>query len=180
MGILKRLSAEDPRIRRRILAEKKAVLESIDVDEIADEVCGELRMLDVEDLWDRSGPKRNGYIDPADMAVEMVEGTLEPYFERVMKYAEMKMPIQAREYCMGVLRGIYDFAHGPRTDFRDNAPDEPAEYFGWLLENWRKNCSSGDLERMNHFISEHCPRGSEWAIKRKQRFASGPHKSPSK
>ncbi|MGE5557823.1 MAG: hypothetical protein ACM3WV_04345 [Bacillota bacterium] len=33
----------------------------------------------MEDLWDRSGKTRHGYIDPDEMAREVVEEALQPY-----------------------------------------------------------------------------------------------------
>ena len=40
------------------------ILSAVDVDEIAATVQGELELLQVEDVWARTGANREGYVEP--------------------------------------------------------------------------------------------------------------------
>jgi len=161
LQVLRNLSASDPGLRERIETEVKKTLDKVEPGEIAAEVCCDLELISVEELWDRSGSSRNGYSAPVDMAAEMVEEVLQPHISRVEEYRKMGMPEVSREYCMGVLQGIYLFEHESESEFKGWAEDVAAQCFESLLERWRRGCSrKADLEKMNRFIAKHCPK---WA-----------------
>jgi len=61
--ILKSLAKEDENIKKRIEQLAIEYLEDVDVEEIADAVYFDLDLIEVEDLWDRSGSTRDGYVD---------------------------------------------------------------------------------------------------------------------
>jgi hypothetical protein len=65
------------------------------MDEVADCVQAELESLAVEDDWDRSGRRRDGYVDPGDTAWRMFEAALNPFREEMVKYQQLSMPVQA-------------------------------------------------------------------------------------
>jgi len=164
LRVLKDLCATDAELRTRILAGAKKVLSAVDCDGVAEDVFFSLDILDVEELWDRSGPHRHGYSSPDEVAVEMIEEALRPYQDRLEQYERMGM---AEQYCMGVLKGIYRFEHESQTEFKDWSPDIPAECFGGILDDWRKHCQARqDRKNMNEFISRECPEWAKWAIKR--------------
>lgn len=160
LRVLRNLCAADAEMRARVLSEAENVLSEVDRDGVADEVFFDLDVLSVDDLWDRSGRKRHGYSSPAEMAVEMIEETLQPYKDKVKQYQEMGMPDQARQYCMGVLKGIYQFDRESHSEFKEQAPDAPGDCFRWILGEWRRHCTrKHDIEDMNGFISRECPNG---------------------
>jgi hypothetical protein len=59
------------------------------------------------------------------MAVEMLEEVLQSHVDRVKRYHEMGMAQQSRQYCMGMLKGIYEYDHRSKTPFREWATDVP-------------------------------------------------------
>ena len=161
LQVLRNLSASDPGLRERIETEVRKTLDKVEPGEIAAEVCCDLELISVEELWDRSGSSRDGYSSPVDMAAEMVEEVLQPHISRVEEYREMGMREACGEYCMGVLQGIYLFEHESESEFKGWAADVAAGCFESLLERWRRGCSrKADLEKMNRFIAKHCPK---WA-----------------
>lgn len=161
LEILKRLARNSPAIRKQIENETKNVLKEIDIDEICEEVYSALDGIEVEELWDRSGPSRHGYSGPEDMAVEMMEEALEPFNKEVFRYFEMGMAHEAKLYCMGVLKGIYQYDQTSRSEFRNWAEDVPDECFGDLLAEWKKRArNENDLREMEAFISREC---EKWA-----------------
>ena len=73
LKILRRLAENDPKISEQIEKLAEQILKEVDVEGICDEVYFVLDQIQVEELWDRAGPKRDGYTSPEDMAVEMME-----------------------------------------------------------------------------------------------------------
>ncbi len=162
LRILYELYSKNSSIRDTIISEAEKVLSDINIDEIADDVYYELDSIEVEELWDRSGPSRDGYSSPDEMAYEMIEEVLFPYKEQVKKYQDIGMSHQAKTYCMGVLKGIYQYDHESESEFKNWATDMPPECFGLLLEEWRDRCSQeDDIKEMHKFISDECPKWSK-------------------
>lgn len=166
LEILKRLSEKDQNIAQRIEKEAGEVFEKIDLEEICEGVYLVLDGIDVEELWDRSGPSRDGYSSPEDMAVEMMEEELEPYNKEVIEYLELGITNAAKFYCMGVLKGIYKYVQESKSEFKNWAVDVPEECFGYLLEEWKKKTKNrNDVKEMNVFIEKECNNWAEWALK---------------
>lgn len=167
LRVLTRLAASDSGIRDRIIAEAEELLKTIDIDEVTEEVFSQLDSIEVEELWDRAGPSRNGYTSAEDMAVQMIEEVLYPFDEQVTKYLELDMAEQAKQYCMGVLKGLCQYDLESKSEFKDWATDIAPECFGFLLDKWRKKTPrKKHIKEMHNFISEQCPKWSEWAVKR--------------
>ena len=61
----------------------KDLLSAVDAGDVASEVLADLESLSVEDVWDRAGPRRDGYSDPSEVAAEMIDKALEPYADEV-------------------------------------------------------------------------------------------------
>lgn len=157
LTILRILMAENKEITGRIKQITKEYLTKIDLEDIASEVFPKLDNLAVEDLWDQSGPTTHGYVDPADKACEMFEETLEPFIERLRKYKRLLMLKEAKIYCMGILKGIYQFEKESTSEFKNWAVDVPGEYFGWVLNEWEKGQKHSDKLEMRNFIKENFP-----------------------
>lgn len=163
LEILRRLARNDPKITKQIENEAEELLKEIDAEEICEYVYSVLDGIDVQELWDRSGPSRYGYSAPEDMAVEMMEEELEPFNKEVFKYLEMGMTKEAKLYCMGVLKGIYQYEQESKSEFKDWAADVSAECFGYLLEEWKKRTNNeDDLKEMSEFVQKEC---NKWALK---------------
>jgi hypothetical protein len=161
LEILRRLARNSPAIRKQIENEAEEVLKTVDVEDICEDVCSALNGIDVEELWDRSGPSRYGYSGPEDMAAEMVEEELEPFYKEVFKYVEMGMAHEAKLYCMGVLKGIHRYEQDSRSEFKDWAIDIPGECFRYLLSKWEKKAAdANDLKEMSEFVETEC---HKWA-----------------
>lgn len=164
--VLRNLCAADAEMRARILSEVEKMLSEVDRDGVADDVLFDLDTLSVDELWDRSGPKRHGYRSPDEMAMEMFEETLQPHEDKVKQYQEMGMAEQSKQYCMGVLKGIHQFDQEPQSEFKEQAPDVPGDCFGGILDEWRRRCTrKHDIQDMNEFILLECPKWAKWATK---------------
>ena len=158
LEILKRLAKDDsPAIRKQIEREAERVLKTVDVEEVCEEVYSALDGIDVHELWDRSGAGRDGYCGPEEMAVEMMEEELEPFSSQVFRYLEMGMANEAKLYCMGVLKGIYQYEQESQSEFKDWAADIPGDSFDCLLSDWKKKAADADNHKeMREFVNKEC------------------------
>ncbi len=159
--ILRILAERDRELSQEIDVIARDLLAEVSMDEVADCVQAELESLAVEDVWDRSGRRRDGYVDTGDAAWSMFENALEPFRKELAKYQQLSMPKQTEAVCLGILKGIYDFRWSSQTEFKDWAVDAPAEFFWVYLEEWKKSFRQrSSTSRMNQFLTEHC---GQWA-----------------
>jgi hypothetical protein len=162
--VLRILADQDREMAQKIDVIVKDLLADVSVDEVANGVQAELESLAVEEVWDRSGRRRDGYVDPGDAAWRMFEDALEPFRVEMAKHQQLSMPKQAEAVCLGILKGIHDFQWSSRTEFKDWAVDAPADFFWVYLEEWKKSFQQrSSTSRMNQFLTEHCVQWAERA-----------------
>ncbi len=157
LTILRHLAEQDEKMAQRIADVAMECLCNVDpdVEGIARDVQSELESLDVEDVWDRCGTKRDGYVDSGEAAWEMFEEALQPFREEMERYMQLSMRREAKLYCMGILKGLYVFEKESETEYKDWAVDAPCEYFGRLRQEWQEwNKSQKDLAAMDKFVSQ--------------------------
>jgi hypothetical protein len=166
LSILKILAARDDKLEEVIDAIARELFGQVDAENVATDVQMELELLEVEEVWDRSGAKRDGYVDPGDAAWQMFEDALKPFQDAIEKYTRLSMSTQARSYCEGVLKGIYDFHQDSSTEYKDWAVDAPSGFFGQVLDEW-KSLFNGrpPLLEMEKFLHAHCPDWTEWGMR---------------
>jgi len=161
LHVLKRIAADDADLARKIEAEAKRLLMAVDVDETADEVFDALDAIDVEDCWERAGPHRDGYTAPEEAAVELIEEVLQPFADQGERYHELGMPDQERDYCAGIILGLYRYEKQSKSEFRNWSADMPTDSAGWILATWQeRNPDETTRDKMATFIRERCP---DWA-----------------
>ena len=137
LEILKQFAKTDKKLKTRIIELAEDILRNVDVEAVCDEVFYELDGIDVHELWDRAGPKTDGYTSPGDMAVEMFEEALEPFLQELYRLFDLKMHQESKLYCMGILKGIYQYEEDSGSEFKDWATDVPGECFGYILGEWK-------------------------------------------
>ena len=164
LEILKQIAKTDKKLKKRIVELAEDLFRSVDVEAVCDDVFDALDGIDVHELWDRAGPKTDGYTSPEDMAVEMFEEALELFIQEMYRLFDLKMRQEAKLYCMGILKGIYQYEEDSGSEFKDWATDVSVESFGYVLNEWKKNSNNKDKKEMKDFISNECPNWSEWAI----------------
>ena len=137
-AILKRLAKDDLKVANRIEQIAIDYLCDVDIEDIASQVYFDLDSIKVEEVWNRSGRTRNGYVEPTEMAFQMFEDALDPFIEEMKKYQKLSMFAEAKEYCIGILKGICRFENESSSEYIDWAVDAPMEYFGQVLDEWKK------------------------------------------
>ena len=164
--VLRILAKRDKKLSKEIDGIAKNLLADVSIDEVADCVQAELESLDVQDVWDRSGKTRNGYVDTGETAWNMFEAALEPFREEMEKYRQLSMLEQAEAVCLGILKGVCDFQWNSDTEFKDWAVDAPAEFFWTYLEEWKQHCKQrSSVAKIEQFLTENCLEWSERAVR---------------
>jgi len=155
LTILRTLAARDEQLARRIAEIATAHLSEVDPEEVAAVLYDELDALEVEEVWDRAGPKRHGYVDPGEAADQMVEEVIDPYLEELKKYQDLGMNTEANRMCMGLLLGLYQFDHESRSKFKDWVPDVPSEFAWSVVDAWKAGSPSrADVKAVKAFIED--------------------------
>lgn len=158
LQVLERIVADNAGLARKIEAEAKRLLTAVGVDETADEVFDALDAIAVEDCWDRAGRHRDGYTSPEEAAIELIEEELQPFVEQAKRYHELDMREQERDYCAGVILGLYRYERESKSEFRNWSEDLPLDSAGWLLDEWRARTADKAMRgAMDEFIRERCP-----------------------
>ncbi|MBT4091193.1 MAG: hypothetical protein HOE30_22135 [Deltaproteobacteria bacterium] len=161
LGILKNLAEKDRSIADQIEKEAERIFKKVDSEEICESVYWILDGIDVEELWDRSGSNRNGYSSPDDMSIQMMEELLDPFEEQMNKYIDLGFVEEAKQYCMGLLKGIYRYNQESESEFKNWASDVPGECFSYLFREWKKVTKNKRYqEEMSKFLKDNC---SEWS-----------------
>jgi hypothetical protein len=165
LEVLKRLTAKGGKIQEAVLAEARDVSSEVDLDETADEVFFVLDSIDVQDCWDRAGSSRDGYTSPDEAAVEIVEESLQPFFDQTRRYHELGMSGEEMTHCMGLILGIYRYEHESKSEFREWSVDIPLECAGDRLREWRERGQGPAFaEAMDEFIQQRCPNWARYLL----------------
>jgi hypothetical protein len=155
LAILKILAREDDRLGTRIAEVATLYLSSVDPEDIALDLYAELDALDVREVWDRAGATRHGYIEPQEVASEMIEQVIEPFWQEMHKYAQMGFHAQAKQVCVGLLLGLYRFEHGSTNEFKDWAVGEAAEFARKVIHRWKSGSPShADVSEVRKFLDD--------------------------
>lgn len=134
--VLMALVREDASVAARAEEAALGLITDIDAEGIASDVLSELECLEVEDVWDNAGKTRHGYVDPNDLAWQMFEEAVEPIRGEMARLRRLGREREAREYCVGLLRGLWRFDREGGTEFKDWASDAPESCFREVLEEW--------------------------------------------
>jgi hypothetical protein len=132
--VLRRLAARGDAVGEAVREAIRSALLRFDPDAVTDEVRDTLESLTVEDIWDRSGPRRDGYTDPGEAAWEILEECLEPYLERIRTFQRLNQPERARDYCVAVLAAIDGFDRESDSEFKKHSVDGVGDAFAWVLD----------------------------------------------
>lgn len=155
LSILQSLANSDEELARRIAEMAIAQLSQVDPEEVASALYDGLNALEVEEVWDRAGETRYGYVDPSEAAFQMIDEVIEPLLEELSKYQKLGLNTQANEMCMGLLLGFYQFEHEATSEFKNWAVDAPISFAETVVEAWKDGTPSrADVKTVRTFVEE--------------------------
>jgi len=161
LEILRQITKTDKKLKKKIVELAESLFRDVNVDEVCGDVFFELDVIDVHELWDRAGSSTNGYTSPEEMAVEMFDEALEPFFQEMYRLLDLEMKQEAKLYCMGIAKGIYQYEEDSTSEFKDWAADVPGESYNNILNEWgKRGIDVKDKKEMEAFLSDACPNWS--------------------
>ena len=139
----------------RIAEVATAYLRELDLEEVASVLYDELDALEVEKVWAQAGRTRYGYVEPIEVADEMVGAVIAPFLGKLRKHQVLGMNEQANRMCRGLLLGLYRFDDESTNEFKDWAGDAPTVLAEEVVRIWRDGRpSKADVEALRTFIEE--------------------------
>lgn len=155
LAILNILVKEDEQVASRIAEIASMYLAEVDLEDVAFSIQDEMNFLEVEEVWDRAGNTRHGYVDVADAVDQIIGEILEPYLQELKKYHQLEMSREAMLMCKGLLKGLYLFERESTSEFKDWAADAPIVFAEEVVMEWKSgHPSSDDISAMKGFISD--------------------------
>jgi hypothetical protein len=155
LAILQTLAREDEQLAIRIAEIARARLRDVDPEKVAFHLYEELEFLEVEEVWDRSGSTRHGYVDPGEAADEMMGEVVDPHLDELKKLHALAMNAQANQMCKGLLLGLYKFDHESTSKFKDWAPDSADGFAGAVIRAWKRGApDKAGIAEVRAFIEE--------------------------
>ena len=154
-AVLHALASSDETLAARIAEMAMARFNQVDVEEIAAALYDELDALAVEEVWDRSGRTRHGYVEPSEAADQMIEEALAPFLEDLARYQKLGLRAEANRMCEGLLLGFYRFQHESTSEFKNWAPDAPIIFAETVVDAWKAGSpTKSDVRSLKTFIAE--------------------------
>lgn len=136
--VLYHLLRTDPSIAARAEDIAGTLISDVCCDYVAEMLAYDLSCLAIEDVWDTSGPTRDGdYIDTTDRAGEMMDEVVSSYTDEMMAYINRGMPDESRHYCLGILMGLRQIRE-EETPICVEIPDYCSDTIGIVREEWEK------------------------------------------
>jgi hypothetical protein len=86
-----------------------------EIEGTAEDLLFELESLDVHELWNNSGSTSFGYVDPDELADEMIQEVLEPFFD---KWQEITNENEKQAFALELIRGLEQFKQSD-SEFKD-------------------------------------------------------------
>lgn len=155
VAVLQALAASDEALAGRIAALALARIQPVDAEEVAAVLYDELEALEVEEVWERAGRKRQGYVEPSEAADQMIETALAPFLEDLARYQSLGLRAEANRMCEGLLLGFYRFQHESTSEFKNWAPDAPIIFAETVVDAWKSGSPNrNDLKALKAFIAE--------------------------
>jgi hypothetical protein len=135
-SILAALVDDDPRLRERAEAIAKHNLTTVDVTTVSDLVAETILDLDTEDLANRAGARRDGYVEPTDAAWQLLEEAIEPWIEDLRRRGRLGFNQAATDLATAMTRALETLdERADRIDdclLRQWATDFPFEAMSWV------------------------------------------------
>lgn len=154
-AILHALASSDETLAARIAEMALARFDQVDVEEVSAALYDELNALEVEEVWDRAGSTRHGYVEPGEAADQMIEAVLTSFLDDLARYRKLGLRTEANRMCEGLLLGFFRFQHESTSEFKNWAPDAPIIFAEIVVDAWKAGSPTGsDVKLLRAFIAE--------------------------
>lgn len=136
--ILKDLVRENKELEERIKELAYTYLQGVEMEDVAEEVLDDLECLELEELWDEPGMTDHCCLEPKEFADEILAHTILHHMEEMNRYLNLNMGEEARDYCLGILKGLNQYQKESSSILKDLTLEGPRYYIKEILEEWKK------------------------------------------
>ena len=159
MLILKSLINTDPKLKVEFEKLAKEIIETLNIDEIAEEIYSSLDKIDIDEVWHRAGRQKDGeYQDSYDIIINDIEDILEPFVRKIKSYIQQNILFSANVLCKGVLKGLHDFEKESGSEILNDLVDGLESVANDnIIGLWDRVNSIEDSETIDDFISKELP-----------------------
>jgi len=113
------LASSDETLAARIAEMALARFDQVDVEEVSAALYDELNVLEFEEVWDRAGNTRHGYVEPGEAADQMIEAVLTSFLDDLARYRKLGLRTEANRMGEGLLLGFFRFQHEFTSEFKN-------------------------------------------------------------
>jgi len=133
------IALEDTAVRERVIELATEFFSHIDEDTLADMLFQRLNAIDDIDLWESSGDGYYGYADPVEVAYEMLDETVQPFRDEMLKYRRLNLKEQEEICFRAIVRGLLRYGTEGSNECRGGVPDDALilvdnEIYDWCKE----------------------------------------------
>jgi hypothetical protein len=143
VSILKAL-CKDEGIAEKIEKLTDFELRSIRSEDVAQDIYDTLNCIDVFTLWEQSGETYHGYVEPTEMAYDMVTEAIEPYLQKMSEYAGLEMWEEEKICCCGIIKGLLTYDCEGTNEFHDWCTDDMTNIASDQIYEWKERKSAED------------------------------------
>lgn len=149
--VLAALVNDDSELRERAEGVADHILATVDVMAISDLITETILELDTEDLANRVGPLRHGYVEPTDAAWQLLEEAIQPWIADLRRRGRLGFHQAATDLTTAMTQALE--AVDERTDRVDDcllrqwAPDFSSEAMSWVQQELEAVIGSSPADR---------------------------------
>ena len=114
--VLFQLVEQQPSLRAEVEALATEMVTAVDAASVAAKVVDSLTSLAIFDIGDRGGPQPFGYVEPIEVAWELLGEAVKPFCDQAIRLAELGHSKAACEVLRGILSGLYAIREYERDD----------------------------------------------------------------
>lgn len=135
--VLRQHLARHPELREEVVGFVRSKFATVDRDGVAAAVRAAILAISVDDIWDRSGERVDGYVEEVDAAWEVFTEALDPFSDQVVRLFAGGEPAAALATLEGALVALHDLPQDSGDDDAlSRAQDFPAEAAATLVDRW--------------------------------------------
>jgi AcrR family transcriptional regulator len=165
--VLTELLEAHPSLRPEAEQIARSQIADVALEAVAEEVEEALRALDLTDLHGRAGRHALGYTEPGEAAWELIEETLDPFFEELRR--QLAIDADAAESCQGIVLGLYRLEQAKDWELGEWALDALPEMAGEAVDRLRKGLAGvkklGPPTLPEEFLADRVPEWKSWLLK---------------
>ncbi len=136
-SVLHQLLARKPALRAEAESIAGDMLAEVNAEALAEELIVELTSVTLDDLNARAGRHSWGYVDPMEVAWELLEERLAPFHDEMLRLQGLGLEEQAIATLEGILMGLHALEGHRRGHYvLESSPDFEDEIAVDVVDKW--------------------------------------------